>query len=180
VGKYIVSLNCEIAGPEDHTLLERLTQQGFAPMQEACDEPEQPARLSIEVAIAPEFTAQKLANLERLVASKAALLKKALGTDALPVEYCDGALKFDWFPAEPPENAMIYGQLCCALVRTAMDAQRVTAREHPVDSEKYALRCFLLKLGFIGPAYAEARKVLLHNLEGDGSYAKKAFMQTKS
>ncbi|MDR0532233.1 MAG: virulence protein [Oscillospiraceae bacterium] len=173
VGAYIVALNCELVGPDDHTLVESLAQQGFAPMQEACNEPEQPSRLSIEVAIGPEFTAQKRANLERLAASKAGLLKKAFGADALPIEQRDGALVFDWFPVEPPENAMIYGQLCSALVRAALMAQRVTARERDdYPSEKYALRVFLLKLKFIGPQYAEARRVLLENLDGDVSFAR--------
>jgi hypothetical protein len=180
VGNYIVALNCELTGPNDHALAESLTQQGFAPVEEIYDdqpeqptEPEQPARLSIEVAIGPEFTPAKLANLERLVASKAGLLKKALGADALPIEQRDGVLTFDWFPTEPPENAMVYGQLCAALVRTALEATRITARERDeYPSERYALHCFLLKLGFIGPAYAVARKILLQNLEGDGSFAR--------
>ncbi len=33
------------------------------------------------------------------------------------------------------------------------NAKRVTATEKPVDNEKYAFRCFLLRLGFIGSEY---------------------------
>jgi hypothetical protein len=68
---------------------------------------------------------------------------------------------------------VVYGQLCAALVRTTLAATRITARERDdYPSERYALRCFLLKLGFIGAQYSNAGRVLLEHLEGDGSFAR--------
>jgi len=52
----------------------------------------------------------------------------------------------------------------------AKKQQRVLAVERDVDSEKYAFRCFLLRLGFIGEEYAVSRKILLKNLSGNGSH----------
>ena len=49
--------------------------------------------------------------------------------------------------------------------------KRITATEKDVENEKYAFRCFLLRLGFIGDEYKDARKILLRNLIG--SYALK-------
>lgn len=46
----------------------------------------------------------------------------------------------------------------------------VTLKDKPVDNEKYAFRCFLLRLGFIGEEYKEARKILLKNLTGNGAW----------
>ena len=48
--------------------------------------------------------------------------------------------------------------------------KRVTATEQPVENEKYAFRCFLLRLGFIGAEYKEARKILLKNLSGNAAF----------
>lgn len=59
----------------------------------------------------------------------------------------------------------------CALRDTAIRQKRVVMSEKPYDgSEKYAMRCFLLKLGFIGEEYKQARKTLLANLSGNGSH----------
>lgn len=46
----------------------------------------------------------------------------------------------------------------------------VSAKEKEVDNEKYAFRCFLLRLGFIGAEYKEERKVLLRNLTGSSAF----------
>ena len=39
-----------------------------------------------------------------------------------------------------------------------------------MDNEKYAFRCFLLRLGMIGNAYKESRKILLQNLIGSSAF----------
>jgi CRISPR/Cas system-associated protein endoribonuclease Cas2 len=46
----------------------------------------------------------------------------------------------------------------------------VTATEKPTDNEKYAFRCFLLRLGFIGSEYKTYRKILLKNLTGNSAF----------
>ena len=50
------------------------------------------------------------------------------------------------------------------------NAKRVTATEKEVDNEKYAFRCFLLRLGFIGAEYKAERKILLKNLTGSSAF----------
>jgi len=52
----------------------------------------------------------------------------------------------------------------------AKKQKRITAKEKEVANEKYAFRCFLLRLGFIGTEYKEIRKVLLRNLEGSSAF----------
>ena len=44
------------------------------------------------------------------------------------------------------------------------------AKEKIVDNEKYAFRCFLLRLGFIGTEYKTERKILLRNLSGSSAF----------
>ena len=38
------------------------------------------------------------------------------------------------------------------------------------DNEKYAMRTWLLRMGFIGPDFKAARKILLKNLSGSSAF----------
>lgn len=48
--------------------------------------------------------------------------------------------------------------------------KRVNAKEKPVDNERYAFRCFLLRLGFIGDEYKTDRKILIRMLPGNSAF----------
>ena len=61
-----------------------------------------------------------------------------------------------------------------ALCAMAKEAKWVLAKETEVESEKYAFRCFLLRLGFIGNDRKAARKILLQNLSGHSAFRNKA------
>lgn len=117
------------------------------------------------------FSETAIANLDRLVQSKATLIKKALGTDRLPIEQTEDRLRFPWFFGSlAAEEVNAYARFIGALCAMAKTQQRVTATEKPVDNEKYAFRCFLLRLGFIGPEYKEERKILLSKLSGSAAF----------
>ena len=111
------------------------------------------------------------ANLDRIIESKGNLLRKALRTDTLSYEVTDGKVRFPWFHISgSPEEVTAYTQLVTALAEMAKNRKRITAKERTVCNEKYAFRCFLLRLGFIGDAYKVARKVLLKNLDGNSAF----------
>ena len=127
-------------------------------------------RFAIELPL-EEFSYTALANLEKLIESKAALIMKALGADNLDVVKTDDRLRFDWFPEAPTaEEAHAFMSFISALCELAKRQQRVTGKVVDVDNEKYAFRCFLLKLGFIGDEYREDRKVLLSKLSGNAAF----------
>jgi hypothetical protein len=129
-----------------------------------------PDILTIEMPL-DGFTETALENLDRLIASKAALIKKAIGADSLPIERTETTLGFPWFRfGIEPEEVNAYARFIGALCAMAKTQQRITATERPVDNEKYAFRCFLLRLGFIGPEYKEERKVLLSKLTGSAAF----------
>ena len=112
-----------------------------------------------------------LDNLRLLVASKESLIKKALGADSLPIEVDDEKVSFSWFNGFPqPEEISAYAHFTGKLIGMAKTQKRVTAKEKDTDNEKYAFRCFLLRLGFIGDEYKAARKILLRNLTGSGAF----------
>lgn len=121
------------------------------------------------------FTESQLKNLYALVAAKASLLKKALGADELPINIVDKKLDFPWFPkCESPDEVKTYMHLVTAICDMARNQKRITAKEKPVDNDKYAFRCFLLRLGFIGEAYKTERKILLRNLSGSAAFPNQA------
>lgn len=117
------------------------------------------------------FTDTAIANLEKLVESKSALIKKAVGAESLPIEKTDETLRFPWFPfCASADEVKAYSRFISALCAMAKEQKRITAKEKPVDNEKYAFRCFLLRLGFIGEDYKAERKILLQKLSGNGSF----------
>jgi len=119
------------------------------------------------------FSETAMENLKRLVKSKETLIKKALGTDRLPIEQTGDKLRFPWFSGGiTAEEVNAYARFIGALCAMAKNQHRVTATEKAYDNEKYAFRCFLLRLGFIGPEYKEERKVLLSRLTGSAAFKK--------
>ncbi len=129
-----------------------------------------PVGLTISLPLAG-FDENALQNLRTLVDSKAGLIRKALGVNALPIETEEGRVSFPWFTITPDaSDAEAYRNFVSALCRAAKTQKRVTAKEREVTNEKYVFRCFLLRLGFIGKEYKETRKVLLRNLSGNGAF----------
>lgn len=117
------------------------------------------------------FTDSDLENLKAIVAAKGNLIKKALGTDELPVEVTDTKVSFPWFEGTPTSDELkAYDTFICKLCEMARNQKRVSAKEKEVDNEKYAFRCFLLRLGFIGAEFKTERKILLRNLTGSSAF----------
>ena len=110
-------------------------------------------------------------NLTKLLDAKGGLIKKALGVDVLPIEIQKDRVAFPWFPELPDADAVkAYTHFITALCEMSKNAKRVTVTEKKVDNEKYAFRCFLLRLGFIGSEYKTERKILLKNLTGSSAF----------
>ena len=117
------------------------------------------------------FTDTALDNLKRLVESKSNLIKKALGAETLELEITDDKVGFPWFEdGTDPDTVKAYTHFVTALCEMARIQKRVTAKEKETGNDKYAFRCFLLRLGFIGAAYKEERKILLRNLTGSSAF----------
>ena len=110
-------------------------------------------------------------NLTRLLEAKGRLNKKALGTDDLRIEINEEKVSFPWFSVTPDaESAKAYTHFISALCEMSRNQKRITATEKEVENEKYAFRCFLLRLGFIGKEYKGERKILLKNLSGSSAF----------
>ena len=109
-------------------------------------------------------------NLQKLLDAKGALIRKALGIDSLAFEIHEDRVSFPWFIDPAPDHAMAYTQFIAAICKMSTEQKRVTAKVREVNNEKYAFRCFLLRLGFIGNEFKQSRKILLSNLDGSSAF----------
>lgn len=117
------------------------------------------------------FTPEAKENIRKIVASKKTVLEKALEADGLPIVEKNGKITFPWFTLRGIDGeADAYGRLVTAICKMAKEQKRVTATEKPVENEKFTMRLFLIRLGFIGDEYKAARKILLRNLSGNASW----------
>lgn len=117
------------------------------------------------------WTKRTRANLEALLASKGALIARALDIPATPIEFDGETVAFPWFttlPSQDVREAAI--ELIAALCERAETAARTSSKPPAPGNDKYTMRCFLLSLGFIGPEYKELRRVLLANLDGNAAW----------
>ena len=113
-------------------------------------------------------------NLKNLLASKETLIKKALSVDReLSVSAENEGITFPfWNATLNADEVQTYITLAKQMAEQAKAQKRVLRNEKPADNEKYAFRCFLLRLGFIGDNFKTERKVLLSRLSGNGAYRK--------
>ena len=113
-------------------------------------------------------------NLDAVLAGKATLFKAAFQTESLEYEDANSKLTFPWFKYSSQESmgdeTNAYMLFLTKLVAYAKEAKRVTVKDKAVDNPRYAFRCFLLRLGFIGQEYKAARKILMRNLAGNSSW----------
>ena len=117
------------------------------------------------------FSERALENLKVIIEAKGELIRHALDVENLPIEVYDDEVSFPWFEILPAaEEVKAYNHFISALCQMAINQKRITVKEKEVENEKYAFRCFLLRLGFIGEEYKEERKILLRNLTGSSAF----------
>ena len=63
-----------------------------------------------------------------------------------------------------------YINLCLAMSAQAINSKRASAEVLENGNDKYAMRCWMLKLGFIGDEFKNVRMHLMKNLDGNAVY----------
>ena len=117
------------------------------------------------------FTETALKNLDALLASKGKLIQKAFNIEKAAYTLTEETIKFAWFHGKIAEDTVrAYTDFISKLCEMAQKQKRAVAKEKPTENEKYAFRCFLLRLGMIGDAYKKSRKILLQNLTGSSAF----------
>lgn len=170
VGRFLIDREGTVTveyEPDSETLellTEMLYDNGFIPEQD--DE-----GYDLEISVPREtLSDDQIEHLKRLVSKKADLIKKVIGAEELHIEITDEKVSFPWFGKADPESAGTYTRFVSKLCDLARSAKRVNDGSKPVENEKYAFRCFLLRLGYIGEEYRADRKLLLANLSGSGAF----------
>ena len=161
-------------GVEEETvedLILQLRECGFQDDAEVTEEvPVQQEKLTIAIQ-KESLTDTALENLQKIIANKQTLFQRTFRTGSTEVEITEEKINFTWFPyTTDSDEIAAYTQFISRLCDTARDAKRVSSKPTETDNDKYAFRCFLLRLGFIGKEYKTARKILLRNLTGNSAF----------
>ena len=141
-----------------------------AEWEESKDAEETETEGAMELTVTIPFTKVNVGNLTSLLEAKGSLIKDALGITDLRFEMNEDSVSFPWFSKVEPEEAMTYTKFITAICEMTMKQKRITAKPKENENEKYAFRCFLLRLGFIGDEYKPDRKLLLSKLNGSSAF----------
>ena len=127
---------------------------------------------SLTISLPRSFlTETALKNLDALLASKGKLIQKAFNIEKAAYTLTEETIKFAWFHGKIAEDTVrAYTDFISKLCEMAQKQKRAVAKEKAVENEKYAFRCFLLRLGMIGDDYKTSRKILLQNLTGSSAF----------
>ena len=98
----------------------------------------------------------------------------------LHATFTKGTVEFRLFqfdePADGKQNGLHAGQLksyiqlCLALSQRAKEVRTASPKPQQNENPKYAMRTWLLRLGFIGDEFKTAREHLTKRLEGDAAF----------
>ncbi|MGL4791259.1 MAG: virulence protein [Anaerotignaceae bacterium] len=176
VGGYVIDRSGTLTGEDNPSLISEIQElYNFNPTKEEYDAPIAiltfvPDYKEIQIP-KKEFDHIALENLQNLIDSKKALIKKALGIDSTHIEIGEHNISFPWVNDESDSlKRSAYTAFIKALCQMAKSQSRINKSEKVAQNEKYAFRCFLLRLGFIGNAYKSQRKILLQNLTGNSAF----------
>lgn len=94
--------------------------------------------------------------------------------------FTKGTIEFRLFQFDAPANGKQNGlhagqlksyiQLCLALSQMAKTVKTASPKPQQNENPKYAMRTWLLRLGFIGDEFATARDILTRRLDGDTAF----------
>jgi len=98
----------------------------------------------------------------------------------LHATFTKGTVEFRMFQFDKPANGKKNGihagklksyiQLCLAMSQMAKDLKTASPKEQQKENKKFAMRTWLMRMGFIGEEFATARQVLTENLDGDNAF----------
>ena len=102
----------------------------------------------------------------------------------LHASFTKGTIEFRLFQFSDPHDGKrggihagemkAYIQLCLAMSELAKEVAYASPKPQQMDNEKYAMRCWMLRLGFIGDEFETAREILLRNMEGNAAWRQAA------
>ena len=119
------------------------------------------------------LTEEAIDNLYKIIESKGRLFSSAFGKQDITINVTEDRIEFPWFSELDPQKVETYTKFITAICEMAKNQKRITAKPREDENEKYAFRCFLLRLGFIGDEFKADRKILLEKLDGSAAFKTK-------
>lgn len=123
-------------------------------------------------------------NLRNLFCSKWALLFKALETDVeafrpraqeridrivLGEEDLCEVFPYDAASSLDPDKARATLQLALVAAAQAVNQERASAKPGKAENERYAFRCWMVRMGLVGDEYRPMRRRFLKRIPGDSA-----------
>ena len=94
--------------------------------------------------------------------------------------FTKGTIEFRLFQFDAPDGERQNGihagqlrsfiQLCLALSEMAKEVKTASPKPQQTENPKFAMRTWLMRMGFIGEEFATARDFLTRNLTGDAAF----------
>lgn len=169
VGNFTVTKNAAVISgdrteeSEVHKVINHLVSKGFKLKSRKT------ADIGLTITIPTE--ALSIENIKNLLKSKGNLIKKALQIDDVPIEIKENDVAFPWFKRELSDGEIkAYTHFIHAICDMSKKQKRIASKAKEVPNDKYAFRCFLIRLGFVGNKYKDIRKILLKNLKGSSAF----------
>ena len=126
-------------------------------------------KLTIQIPL-DSLSERTLNRVRRIIENKGELFKSAFKTDSLDILKTEKSVDFPWFTIEQDGDADAYCTFISMLCEFAKNQNRINYKPDTSDNEKYAFRCFLIRIGMVGTEFKAARKVLLRNLSGSSAF----------
>ncbi len=171
-GGYTVDKNSFIISPE----IEIEKMKSISQVMECLDISGFAADGDLTISISDaSFSENTIKNIENIIISKRSLLKKALNRNSeieIPkLSVNSNEIEFRIFNATlKPEELFAYITLGYKISEMAKMLTKTKSKEREFPNPKYAFRCFLLRLGFVGSEFRVERKILLRFLEGNSAF----------
>ena len=169
VGIYEITRDCALCCPDEldevpefreknNYLIEELSKRGFEKENFTVTTISMPAeKINLE-------------NFRNLLEAKGDLIKKALGIKSIDIDENSNIVNFDWPESLTRDQFNAYAKFIEAICKMSLAQGKISNKVKEYVNEKYAFRCFLLRLGFIGDEYKTDRRILLSKLEGSSAY----------
>lgn len=116
-----------------------------------------PDRLTVQMP-RDSLDERTLNRVRRIIENKGELFKAAFKTDSLEIQVTEKTVNFPWFTVEQDGDADAYCTFISMLCEFSQNRNRINNKPDTSDNEKYAFRCFLLRIGMIGTNFKATRR----------------------
>lgn len=161
-------------GEQEDTRTEQPDQEATTEQEPTTEEEKESSNLDKNepaLTISLPLASANVGILRNLISAKESLIKKALGITDTRINITEEKIEFPWFDRElTTEETNAYMLFLTQLCKLSKELKHASSKPVETDNEKYAFRTWLLRMGFIGPDFKKARKILLKNLSGSSAF----------